>query len=80
MKSLLLMAIEKMLKSEYWVTLIGMAAMALSKTLGLPDEVLSEFIYSVTGIVVAYIGQRGVVKAKEATAALKAEVAAELPK
>lgn len=57
--------VEKALKSELWVTLVAMGASALSKKLGIPDEAIAEFIMSVTGLAVVYIGGRSFAKPQE---------------
>lgn len=56
--------LTKMLKTEFWVTLTSLAAMLLGPKLGVPSESLSEFFMCTSGLGVAYVGQRGLVKAK----------------
>ena len=72
MLSTLKLYAEKFAKSELWVTLAAMMASALSKKLGIPDEAITEFILSTTGLAVAFIGGRSYSKPRELDASARA--------
>jgi hypothetical protein len=62
--SMVALAVEKLIKTEYWMGLMGMAAIASADWLGVPEEHFTAFYSSVTGLVAAYFAQRGIVKMK----------------
>ena len=79
--NMLKLLVEKFAKSELWVTLAALLSSVLSKKLGLPDEAVTTFIMSATGLAVAYITGRSGVKIKEAAVAeMKTELASEVAK
>ena len=69
--------VEKFTKTEFFVTIVAMLCSTLAKKFGIPDEELTTFILSTTGLAFAYIGGRSAVKVK---GALKTEVEAGLLK
>jgi hypothetical protein len=64
--------VEKLLKSELWVTLGAMLSSVLAKKLGVPDDAVSDLIYAMTGLAVAYIGGRSYAKPRELDASARA--------
>ena len=73
------MFIEKLAKSELWVTMAAMAASALSSKLGIPDAAIQSFIMSMSGLAVAYIGGRSFSKPREMQASASIVVTPKLP-
>jgi hypothetical protein len=60
--------VADLLKSRMTATVLGVLAGFLATKLGLPEEQLSTLLLSITGLVSAYVIQRGYSKPREISA------------
>lgn len=79
-KAGLVALLEKLNKSELWVSLAGGLAVFLAPKLNLPVEQLADVILGIVGIVITYVGGRSAAKAMEARGdtGLRTKITAEL--
>ncbi len=57
--------IGKLAKTELWVTVLGMLAAMMAPKLGIPPEQMTDFLMSLTGIVMTYVAGRSYSKPRE---------------